>query len=328
MKSALTALASRSPKDTFSDWPTIDTMVTSAKPIVSATAVADVRRGLRAAFARASRPEMGMIHSSGRASSDTTDLATTGLSTDTATKVIAAPAPSVLSCGVAPSKSANRPRAVRTRPTASSTPPLASRFQPRLALSPPPTLSDRPATGEMREALMAGTNEAMTVKPTPTTTAHITVRSVSGSELSGSAAPSALNRPLSPRAPSMPKPSPATEATMPMIADSVSTDRRTCWGVAPMARISDSSRTRWPSTMLNVLEMMNMLTNSTMKANTSRIVWNGPMMLSVPSLNSSADSVAVMTSTPSGSTASMRLRTSSMSAPASARATIAVNSPG
>ena len=46
-----------------------------------------------------------MIHTSGRASSDTTALATRGLSTDTATKVTAAPAPSEVSCGVAPSKS-------------------------------------------------------------------------------------------------------------------------------------------------------------------------------------------------------------------------------
>ena len=228
MKSAVNAVAKRLPNDTLSDWPTIDTMVTRARPIVSATAVAEVRRGLRAAFARASRPEIGMIHTSGRASSDTTDLATSGLSTDTATKVIAAPAPSVLSCGVAPSKSPNRPRPVSTRPMASSTPPLASRFQPRLARSSLVVPSDRPATGEMREALMAGTSEASTVKPTPTATAHSTVRRVSGSEPSGSDAPSALNKALIPSAPSMPRPSPATEATMPMIADSVSTERRTC----------------------------------------------------------------------------------------------------
>ena len=71
-----------------------------------------------------------------------------------------------------------------------------------------------------------------------------------------------------------------------------------------------------------------MLTNSTMNANTSRMVWNGPMKVSVASLNSSSESAAVITSTPSGSTASIRVCSSAMSAPASARTLITVNSPG
>ena len=93
---------------------------------------------------------------------------------------------------------------VSTRPMASSKPPLASRFQPRLAPSSLPAPSASPATGVMREALMAGTSDATTVKPTPTTTAHATVRRVNGSEPSGSDAPSVLNRAFNPSAPSMP----------------------------------------------------------------------------------------------------------------------------
>ena len=80
--------------------------------------------------------------------------------------------------------------------------------------------------------------------------------------------------------------------------------------------------------MLKVLEMMKVLTNSTTKANDSRIVWNGPMKDSKASPNSSVASSEVMTSVFGGSTASIRARTASMSAPGSAFTEIWLTSPG
>ena len=153
------------------------------------------------------------------------------------------------------------------------------------------------------------------------------MRGFRGRGPSGREAPNAENSASSPTAPSMPSPMPAAEAVTPMTSDSISTERRTCRGVAPSARSSDSSRTRCPSTMLKVLEMMNVLTNSTTKAKVSRIVCSGPMKNSKKSPNSSAASSELITSAPTGRAASMRSRTSSRSAPGSARTSISLNRP-
>ena len=79
--------------------------------------------------------------------------------------------------------------------------------------------------------------------------------------------------------------------------------------------------------MLKVLEMMNVLTNSTTKANVSRIVCSGPMKNSKKSPNSSAASSELITSVPAGRAASMRLRTSSRSASGKTRRSISLNRP-
>ena len=81
----------------------------------------------------------------------------------------------------------------------------------------------------------------------------------------------------------------------PTMADSVITDRLTCLGVAPMARHSPISRTRWPTMIWNVLLMMNADTNTAMNANTSRIVLKMSMTWLKSSSCSAASTSAVTT---------------------------------
>ena len=59
----------------------------------------------------------------------------------------------------------------------------------------------------------------------------------------------------------MPPTIPSALATRPMVSPSTMSERRTCAGVPPTARISASSRNRWVTTTENVLKMTKAQTN-------------------------------------------------------------------
>ena len=67
----------------------------------------------------------------------------------------------------------------------------------------------------------------------------------------------------------MPTAKPRIDATSPVSAASIRTERNTCARVAPSARSSASSRVRCATRMLNVLMIRNEPTNSEMNAKTS-----------------------------------------------------------
>ena len=74
------------------DWASTVTPVTSASPIISADAVAALRRGLRIALSRASRPTVPQIRAMGQPITRSTDGAMIGAST--VTPMTVSPAPS------------------------------------------------------------------------------------------------------------------------------------------------------------------------------------------------------------------------------------------
>ena len=71
--------------------------------------------------------------------------------------------------------------------------------------------------------------------------------------LDGRSAPAAANTALSPMATSTPKPTPTSEAKNPTRIPSASTERVTCFRLAPSARSRASSRSRWATMIVNVL---------------------------------------------------------------------------
>ena len=105
--------------------------------------------------------------------------------------------------------------------------------------------------------------------------------------------------------PDTPRPSPTSEATVPTMTASASTERNTCRRLAPTIRSSASSRVRWPTVIENVLKMVKPPTNSEMKAKTSRAVEKKERAW-LMSLDCSLATVwPVTTSTPLGSAAAM-----------------------
>ena len=69
----------------------------------------------------------------------------------------------------------------------------------------------------------------------------------------------------------MPAASPMTEASRPMTTASISTEPITCRRLAPIARISASSRVRCATMIENVLRIRKMPTNSATPAKPSRM---------------------------------------------------------
>ena len=224
MKSALTAEVSRSLKVTLKESPTTDTAAIKASPTVSATAVADVRCGLRAAFLRAIWPVMVIR---GVAIVETIGSATNGLIIATAMNTAAAPAPRSDSCREPVPISANRPASDSAAPSAATTIPTYMRVERCLFEVDSAESSRSPAIGDVRDALIAGTKEAISVIITPSVTVTITVRGVRGRSPAGSDAPSAENNPRMPTAPSIPSAIPVITALTPITKASSRTDLRT-----------------------------------------------------------------------------------------------------
>ena len=224
------------------DCATTATMHTSAMPIISAEAVAAVRRGLRALFSRASLPEAPSIRGSGAPSARAAGRAMRGLSTATATKITRAPPPISVSVKAVEPTEPNNPIPASATPTNNAITPAVVRAAVPDDVNTPS--SRRAAIGAMRAALNAGSTDALTVTPTPTTIAAMIVRGFSSRGPSGSEKPAAANAARMPIANSTPRPSDTSVLSTPISKDSVSTDRRTCVPVAPRARSSPSSRMR------------------------------------------------------------------------------------
>ena len=108
---------------------------------------------------------------------------------------------------------------------------------------------------------------------------------------------------------------PSTVAVTEMMSASATIMRRTCFVLAPTARISASSRRRWLIVMPNTLLMMNALTNVVMKANASRPLPKIEMNELMSSAASSATCWPVTTSVRGGRMSSIAALTVAGSAP-------------
>ena len=126
------------------------------------------------------------------------------------------------------------------------------------------------AIGEVREARRDGRYADTRVTPTPTTYARTTVVVVSVSALLLISRPNDEKSEASPRASPSPSRMPSVAPSSAMSAASTSTERRTCFVLAPSARSSASSRTRCATRMLNVLAMMKPPTRMAITANAMR----------------------------------------------------------
>lgn len=106
--------------DAFADELITLIALTSARPIISADAVAAVRRGLRRAFLVASRPGVRNSFGYGAPSTRTTGRLITGASMATPTNTSAAPAPSTaMGALLSPSPDSTAPATVTIEPTIS-----------------------------------------------------------------------------------------------------------------------------------------------------------------------------------------------------------------
>ncbi len=113
------------PTDALADAPNTVMSATSATPIISAAAVADVRFGFRFAFSSASRPVMPFILRIGRPSTALIGRAMIGPSTATPMKMTNAPSPTACSALLPPPK---RPLSTSAIPSAVTTRPATVRF--------------------------------------------------------------------------------------------------------------------------------------------------------------------------------------------------------
>ncbi|CAB4590835.1 unannotated protein [freshwater metagenome] len=167
------------------------------------------------------------------------------------------------------------------------------------------------ATGGIRPACTAGASVAAIVTPTPTSSATTTVRPAMIVPACGNPAPPALKIAVSASDTPTPPSSPIAVASRAITNDSPSTIVRTCRPLAPMARSSASSRTRWPTMIRNVLLIRNALTNSAISAKPSSTHRNSSTALPIRSAVSRTTVSPVTTSSSGGSSGSMARCTSS-----------------
>ena len=117
-------------------------------------------------------------------------------------------------------------------------------MRPFVALVDSSAVSRMAATGGTRPERSAGRSADRTVTSSPTTIVRMIVRGSTVSPFEGRSRPRAENAAFSPRASSMPRPSPMMEPTSPTTTDSSRSDTATCRRLAPIARISAFSRLR------------------------------------------------------------------------------------
>ena len=125
--------------------------------------------------------------------------------------------------------------------------------RPFVALVDSSAVSRMAATGGTRPERSAGSSADRTVTSSPTTIVRMIVRGSRVSPLEGRSRPRAANAALSPRASSMPRPSPMMEPTSPTTTDSSRSDTATWRRLAPIARSSAFSRLRCATVIENVL---------------------------------------------------------------------------
>ncbi len=239
------------------------TVVTKAKPIMRAAAVAAVRRGLRIAFCCASRPGVPNTFGNSPPSTRTTGVLITGASIAMPRNTAAAPPPSRASGWlVAPAM----PDPMAIAPPAVKAPPTQTRMRSDRCGSD--TSSRIAATGGIFAARRAGKYADSTVTTMPTVYAHRTGVAVntSGADVSEPLKISACSSCARPT----PRPRPIVEPRMPTATASPITAPVTCRREAPTARSSASSLVRWATSIEKVLKMMNAPTKIEISANTSR----------------------------------------------------------
>ena len=296
--------------DLDSDAPKTAMVDTRARPTMRADDVCAVRRGLRIEFSRPNLPEIPKTAARGRPSALDSGRATTGASIPMPMKMATAPTPTSWMAGL-PS-----PRVNTATPRTASTLPTVMRRRDDSCWSE--RKSANAATGGMRTARRAGLTADTTVTPMPTTSAATAVRGAKTSGPDGRVMPKPLSSSSRPRAASTPRPRPTSDATVPRMAASTSTDRNTCRRLAPTIRSRASSRVRWPTMIENVLKMVNPPTNSEMKANTSRAVEKKESAWLMSFDCSAATVWPVTTSTPEGSVRAIPRRTLALSTPGAA----------
>jgi hypothetical protein len=291
------------------------------RPVVSADAVAAVRRGLRRAFWPASVPQTPNRRSTGPAAA-MTGRDSSGVRTNTPVSSATAPRashalPSTIVVAVT----------TRTNPPAASTEPMVSRTTRLRAVAGAYPLLIA-ATGGIRAAYRAGTQVARTVTPTPMTRAAMTVAAPTTSGPSGSVRSVAYRMPRTPAPTPTPIARPATEATRPTVAASASTEKVTCRRLAPTARSSANSLVRWATSMLNVLTIRKTATKSAIPAQASSTWPSARTLPALTSACSAASCAAVTASVPSGNTVSARPRSGSADVPGAAFRSIWLYRPG
>ena len=192
-KSAPTTLSMTSVIDDFADVAKMVSADTSARPIMSAEAVAAVRRGWRSAFCTASDPTVPNMRGNANPRIRTIGPASAGLTT--IAPMSAATTPSPTSWEPEPPPTA-APAVMAPRPTTSRiAPAMARKCSERAGRA---MSSRRAAMGGMREARMAGASPATTVTRTPITRPTMIVRGRSTSPSVGISAPMAENSPWRP----------------------------------------------------------------------------------------------------------------------------------
>ncbi len=277
----------------FCRLPAITVMpVIRVRPIISAEAVAAVRRGLRTEFWRASLPETPKTRRTGAAAA-ISGRDSSGVRTNTPMISRTAPRP----MGAWPSEP-DIVVAARTTatPAAENSAPSVLRSTSDLVVACACTLLIA-ATGGIFAARRPGSQAASMVTRTPTARAARTVPGVMTRGPSGTVAPSV---PISDRSPApMPTPAarPVTAATTPTTNASMRTERVTCRREAPTARSRASSLVRWATSMVKVLAMMNVPTKSAMPAKTSSPCFRPDIEAEIASAWLSASSCPVVVST-------------------------------
>ncbi len=232
------------------DAPATDRPATSASPIIRAAAVAPVRRGLRSALRRLSRPTTPNAGSRPRPSRRITGRTSSGPAITPATSVSTTPSAS--------SDPATAVRSLSTQP-ASAASPAAPTSDPAAARrrngrpEPVSSRSARAAIGETRLARSAGSSAATKVTPTPTTYATTTVGQFSTRSAASSRSPNQPIATTSSTASPTPAASPAVAPATPSSNASSSTERRTWRRSAPSARSRPSSRVRCAISIEKVL---------------------------------------------------------------------------
>ena len=200
----------------FRDEPSTVTALIRASPIINAAAVAAVRRGLRTAFSRPSRP--GSRREKIRPTPAVIGRLTSGESIAMPMKASSVPRPS---SWMPPSRSDLVMAAAPS--TSTMLPMIVCRFSERSGVA----ASRSAASGDTRLALRAGMIAATTVTMVPTMNDAMTVRVATTVGASGSCAPKTPNNALRPSATPTPASRPISELSNPTMTASRMTARFT-----------------------------------------------------------------------------------------------------
>ena len=219
--------------------PSMPTLATSARPSVSAKAVAAVRRGLRRELVDASFP---------------TDLnGAPMMAPRPPTRGIDSAGPAIQMAATIPTPFMP-PTMVR---------PLSLGFE---AWSPERIAS----TGGMAPARAAGAQAASTVISRPATSGTMTAEGVAVRPLPGMSKPNAPMARYSSWDRPKPAATPSSDPTRPTMTASMTTEPVSWPRDAPSARSSANSLVRWATSMEKVLEMMNVPTSSPINPKATR----------------------------------------------------------